>query len=172
MYAGKIPCKIWKHWKHFRKSLLTNHLPVLEMETIWKHLDQMETSDLPSDAETANATIAMTYPTDSNSVERRSLAGPRKVPGLAHRIGIHTCSSHSGIVDAVEDGGSKMMKRSKHFPYAMTLRLSSPMQCQVENLAYDSRMSKAQFIRTVLRKAIAELHDLPDQYRQVYGGEL
>src|ERR1035437_3747924 len=142
------------------------------METIWKHLDQMETSDPPTDANATKATIDMTCLTESNSAERRSLAGPRKVPGLAHRIGIHTCSSHSGIVDAVEDGGSKMMKRSKHFPYAMTLRLSSPMQCQVENLAYDSRMSKAQFIRTVLRRAIADLDELPDQYRQVYGGEL
>ena len=72
----------------------------------------------------------------------------------------------------LEDGGSKMMKRSKHFPYAMTLRLSSPMQCQVENLAYDSRLSKAQFIRIALRRAIAYEHELPDQYRQVYGGEL
>lgn len=72
----------------------------------------------------------------------------------------------------LEDGRNKMMSRSRNYPYSMTLRLSSPMQCQVENLAYDSRMSKAQFIRSVLRRAIAALHELPDQYRQVYGGEL
>ena len=64
------------------------------------------------------------------------------------------------------------MSRSRNYPYAMTLRLSQPMQSEVENLAYDSRMSKAQFIRTVLRRAIADLDELPDQYRQVYGGEL
>jgi hypothetical protein len=50
------------------------------------------------------------------------------------------------------------MKRSKHFPYAMTLRLSSPMQCEVENLAYDSRLSMAQFIRIALRRAIADAY--------------
>ena len=64
------------------------------------------------------------------------------------------------------------MSRPKNFPYAMTLRLTMPMQTEVENLAYDSRMSKAQFIRTVLRKAIADEHALPDQYRQVHGGAL
>ena len=48
------------------------------------------------------------------------------------------------------------------------------MQSEVENLAYDSRLSKAQFIRIALRRAIAEAyeHELPDQYRQVHGGEL
>lgn len=94
MYAKKIPCKIWKHWKHFCKSLLTNHLPVFEMETIWKHLDQMETLDLRSDTNATKASVAMNRPTGSKSVKRRSVAGPRKVPGLAHRIGIHTCISH------------------------------------------------------------------------------
>src|ERR1035441_10612894 len=37
MYSGPIPGNIWKQWKHFRKPMLTNHLPVSEMETIWKH---------------------------------------------------------------------------------------------------------------------------------------
>jgi len=72
----------------------------------------------------------------------------------------------------LEDGGNKTMSRSKNFPYAMTLRLSTPMQAEVENLAYDSRMPKAQFIRTVLRRAIADEYALPDQYRQVHGGAL
>ena len=47
------------------------------------------------------------------------------------------------------------MSRSKNHPYAMTLRLSIPMQTELENLAYDSRLSKAQVIRRALRKAIA-----------------
>ena len=66
------------------------------------------------------------------------------------------------------------MSRSRNYPYSMTLRLSSPMQSEVENLAFDSRMSKAQFIRRALRRAIADAHEheLADQYRQVQGGAL
>ena len=66
------------------------------------------------------------------------------------------------------------MKRSKHFPYAMTLRLSSPMQCEVENLAYDSRLSMAQFIRRALRRAIADAYERGTQHTQLQsqGGAL
>jgi hypothetical protein len=73
----------------------------------------------------------------------------------------------------LQDGGSKMMSRSRNYPYSMTLRLSSPMQCEVENLAFDNHLSKAGFIRRCLRRAIAEAYeDVPDQYRQDQGGAL
>ena len=66
------------------------------------------------------------------------------------------------------------MSRSKHFPYAMTLRLSTPMQSEVENLAYDSRLSKAQFIRRALRRAIADAYEHGTQHTQLQtqGGAL
>ena len=56
----------------------------------------------------------------------------------------------------------------------MTLRLSSPMQCEVENLAYESRLSKAQFIRIALRRAIADAYDhgTPSRSFQTQGGAL
>jgi len=43
----------------------------------------METSDLPSDTDTTNATIAMNFFTESKSVNRRALADRRKVPRTA-----------------------------------------------------------------------------------------
>ena len=66
------------------------------------------------------------------------------------------------------------MSKTKTFPYCMTLRLSAPMESELENLAYDRRMSKAGFIRRALRRAIADAHEheLADQYRQSHGGEL
>ena len=66
------------------------------------------------------------------------------------------------------------MIRSKNYPYAMTLRLSSPMQSEVENLAYDSRLSNAQFIRIALRRAIAEAYDhrTTSKSFQIQGGAL
>jgi hypothetical protein len=53
------------------------------------------------------------------------------------------------------------------------LRLTGPMESELENLAYDLRLSKAGFIRLALRQAITDAHehDLADQYR-VYGGAL
>jgi hypothetical protein len=56
----------------------------------------------------------------------------------------------------------------------MTLRLSTPMQAEVENLAYDSRMSKAQFIRFALRRAIADAYEHGTQktHFQTQGGAL
>lgn len=48
------------------------------------------------------------------------------------------------------------------------------MQSEVENLAYDSRLSKAQFIRRCLRRAIADAYDHGTQYThlQTQGGAL
>ena len=54
----------------------------------------METSDLPSDADTTNATIAIKFPTESKSVKRRSRRRPLS-HGMTHRIGIDTCISHA-----------------------------------------------------------------------------
>ena len=44
----------------------------------------METSDLPSDADTTNATIAINFPTESKSVKRRS-----SERSLSHRAAHH-----------------------------------------------------------------------------------
>lgn len=51
------------------------------------------------------------------------------------------------------------MNRSKTYPYAMTLRLSIPMQTEVENRAYECRMSKAGFIRRCIRLGISDAYD-------------
>lgn len=133
----------------------------------------METSDLPSDADNTNATIPINVPTESKSVKRRSRERSQSAR-MRHRIGIDTCMSHPGIRDAVEDGGSNTMSRSRNYSYSMTLRLTTPMQCEVENLAYDSRLSKAQFIRIALRRAIADAHEHATQntYLQSQGGAL
>jgi hypothetical protein len=58
------------------------------------------------------------------------------------------------------------MSRSRNYPYSMTLRLTTPMQSEVENLAYDSRMSQAQFIRIALRRAIADAYEHGTQNTQ------
>lgn len=66
------------------------------------------------------------------------------------------------------------MSKPKSFPHAMTLRLSSPMQSEIENLAYESSLSKAQFIRRSLRRAIAQAYEqgLPNHNRQDQDGAL
>ena len=66
------------------------------------------------------------------------------------------------------------MSRSRNYPYAMTLRLSSPMQSEVENLAYDLRLSRAGFIRIALRRAIADAYEHATQntHLQTQGGAL
>ena len=65
------------------------------------------------------------------------------------------------------------MSKMKTFPYCMTLRLTAPMETELENLAYDRNVSKAGFIRRCLRRAIAEAYEhVPDQYRQDQGGAL
>ena len=65
------------------------------------------------------------------------------------------------------------MSKMKTFPYSMTLRLTTPMESELENLAFDNHLSKAGFIRRCLRRAIAEAYEhVPDQYRQDQGGAL
>ena len=50
----------------------------------------------------------------------------------------------------------KAMSRSRNYPYAMTLRLSSKMETALEDLAYSRRLSRAGTIRRILGRAIAE----------------
>ena len=127
----------------------------------------METFDLPSDADTTKATVAINFPTESKSVKRRSCQRPVS-HGMTHRRrptavvpppSYTYFYSHSGIAMPGSMAGTRTMSRSRNYPYAMTLRLSSPMQSEVENLAYESRLSKAQFIRIALRRAIADAYD-------------
>ena len=70
--------------------------------------------------------------------------------------------------------GTNTMKRSKHFPYCMTLRLSAPMESELDNLAFDHHLSKAGFIRIALRRAIADAYERGTQYTQLQtqGGAL
>jgi hypothetical protein len=103
----------------------------------------METSDLASDADNTNATIATNFPTESKSVKRRSSERSLSV-------------SHSGIGYSGFDGRNKTMSRPTTFPYAMTLRLSNEMQNGLEDLAYDLRLSRAGTIRRILRRAITD----------------
>ena len=66
-----------------------------------------------------------------------------------------------------------MMSKPKNYPHAMTLRLSLPMHVEVENLAYDARISQAGFIRRCIHRGIAQAYErksLPDLGR-VGGGE-
>jgi hypothetical protein len=92
---------------------------------------------------------------------------------LSHRMALpHRYTyiySHPGIVDAGFDGGNNTMSRPKNFPYAMTLRLTAPMESELENLAYTLRLSKAQFIRIALRRAIADAYEHEMQYTQLQG---
>ena len=66
------------------------------------------------------------------------------------------------------------MSRQTRFPYCMTLRLTTPMQSEVENLAYDSQLSQAQFIRRCIRQAIADAyeHGTQNTHLQAQGGAL
>jgi predicted DNA-binding protein len=61
------------------------------------------------------------------------------------------------------------MSKTKTFPYCMTLRLSAPMESELENLAYDRRMSKAGFIRACIRQAIADAYRHGTQNTQFQG---
>ena len=72
------------------------------------------------------------------------------------------------------DGRNKKMSRQTRFPYCMTLRLTTPMQSEVENLAYDSQLSQAQFIRRCIRQAIVDAYDhrTPSKTSQIHGGAL
>ena len=44
------------------------------------------------------------------------------------------------------------------FPFAMTLRLKVPMAEELENLAFERDVSRAQLIRTILAHGIADAH--------------
>jgi hypothetical protein len=56
----------------------------------------------------------------------------------------------------------------------MTLRLSIPMQTEVENLAFDHHLSKAGFIRRCIRQGIGDAyeHGTQDLHLQTQGGDL
>ena len=73
-----------------------------------------------------------------------------------------------------EDGGNNTMSKPKTFSYGMTLRLTAPMESELENLAYTLRLSKAQFIRRAIRRAIADPYGRGTQYThlQTQGGPL
>jgi hypothetical protein len=66
------------------------------------------------------------------------------------------------------------MNRQTTFPYAMTLRLTIPMESELENLAYDWRLSKAGTIRRILGRAIAQAyqHKCSPRNVQIQGGAL
>jgi hypothetical protein len=74
----------------------------------------------------------------------------------------------------LEDGRNKTMSKTKTYPYCMTLRLTTPMESELENLAYDRHVSKAQFIRIALRRAIADAneHATQNTHLQTEGGAL
>ena len=61
------------------------------------------------------------------------------------------------------------MSKTKTFPYCMTLRLSAPMESELENLAYDRQMSKASFIRRCIGEAIADAYEHGTQNTQFQG---
>jgi hypothetical protein len=94
------------------------------------------------------------------------------VPGAA--LVYIQVSAISGIGYAGFDGRNNTMSKPRNYPYSMTLRLSTPMQSEVENLAYDLRLSKAQFIRRALRRAIADAceHGTQVTQFQAKGGAL
>jgi DNA polymerase/3'-5' exonuclease PolX len=66
------------------------------------------------------------------------------------------------------------MSRQTRFPYAMTLRLDTRMESELEDLAYTQRTSKAGTIRRILGRAIAEAHGFgtPNKTFQTQGGAL
>ena len=66
------------------------------------------------------------------------------------------------------------MSRQTRFPYCMTLRLTAPMESELENLAYDLRLSKAGFIRHCIRQAITNAyeHGTQNAHLQTQGGAL
>jgi hypothetical protein len=133
----------------------------------------METSDLPSDANNANATIAMNLPTESKSVKRRS--SERSLSArMRHGMGIDTCMPFRYRPCRVRWPEHKTMSRQTRFPYCMTLRLAAPMESELENLAYDRRMSKAEFIRRCIGQAIADAyqHGTPNKCSQAQRGAL
>ena len=66
------------------------------------------------------------------------------------------------------------MSRSRNYPFSMTLRLTTPMQSEVEDLAYERHVSKAGFIRRCIRQGIADAyeHGTRNTHLQAQGGAL
>ena len=62
------------------------------------------------------------------------------------------------------------MSKPTTYPYSMTLRLSIPMESELEDLAYTLRLSKAGTIRRILRRAIADAHEQHDPIRNRNAG--
>jgi len=64
------------------------------------------------------------------------------------------------------------MPRPTKYPYTMSLRLAANMQDELDNMAYEFRISRAQFIRRALHRAIADAyqHELPITTFQAQGG--
>jgi len=48
------------------------------------------------------------------------------------------------------------MSKPTTYPYAMTLRLDSQMESELEDLAYSLRLSKSSTMRRILRRAIVD----------------
>jgi hypothetical protein len=73
-----------------------------------------------------------------------------------------------------KDGRNNTMSKLKTFPYCMTLRLTAPMESELENLAYDLRLSRAGTIRRILSRAIADAYNDATQntHLRVQGGAL
>jgi hypothetical protein len=141
-------------------------------KTKWKHPTYPLTTTPPTPP------LLQSFPPNRNPSQAPVIPAvprpPDDAPPSSHRLRIHTSTAIPVALMPLEDGRSKNMSRSRNYPYAMTLRLSSPMQCEVENLAYDSRLSMAQFIRRALRRAIADAyeHGTQNTHLQAEGGAL
>jgi hypothetical protein len=44
------------------------------------------------------------------------------------------------------------------YPYSMTLRLTNQMESDLESLAFNRGLAKAEFLRLLIRQAIAQAH--------------
>jgi hypothetical protein len=93
---------------------------------------------------------------------------------MTHRIGLNTGISLPVSTTPGSMARNNTMSKPKTFSYCMTLRLTAPMESELEDLAYDRHLSKAGTIRRILARAIADAHEceLADQYRQFQGGAL
>jgi hypothetical protein len=116
----------------------------------------METSDLPSYTNATKATIVINCPTEMKFVKWRSKSHPGNVPGCRTALVYIPVSAIQVSAMPDQDGWNKTMSKLKRFPYCMTLRLSAPMESELENLAYDLRLSRAGTIRRILRRAITD----------------
>jgi predicted transcriptional regulator len=64
------------------------------------------------------------------------------------------------------------MSKPHKYSYCLTLRLEPNMESELENLAYNSRYSKAYVIRRAIRQTIADSyqHDLQQNTFAIQGG--